>query len=99
MLRSHPRLVSAVRATRNGERAGSGIVIVSSGAASLWSGSVLPGHRGHGIQRALIAERVRIAIARGARVCFSLAEPGGRSARNLVAMGFADVGALRVFTT
>jgi GNAT superfamily N-acetyltransferase len=99
MLRSHPRMVSAVRATRNGEPAGSGIVIVSSGAASLWSGSVLPAHRGHGVQRVLIAERVRIAIARGARVCFSLAEPGGRSARNLVAMGFGDVGPLRVFTT
>jgi len=99
MLRSHPRMAAAVRATRNGEPAGSGIVIVSSGAASLWSGSVLPAHRGHGIQRALIAERVRIAIARGARVCFSLAEPGGRSARNLRAMGFADVGPLRVFTT
>jgi len=99
MLRAHPRVVAAVRATRNGEPAGSGIVIVSRGAASLWSGSVLPAHRGHGIQRALIAERVRIAIARGARACFSLAEPGGRSARNLVAMGFADVGPLRVFTT
>lgn len=99
MLRSHPRTAAAVRATRNGEPAGSGIVIVSSGAASLWSGSVLPAYRGHGIQRALIAERLRIAIARGARVCFSLAEPGGRSARNLVAMGFADVGPLRVFTT
>ncbi|HEY8862450.1 MAG TPA: GNAT family N-acetyltransferase [Candidatus Limnocylindria bacterium] len=99
MLRSHPRMAAAVRATRNGEPAGGGIVIVSSGAASLWSGSVLPAHRGHGIQRALIAERVRIAISRGARVCFSLAEPGGRSARNLKATGFADVGPLRVFIT
>jgi ribosomal protein S18 acetylase RimI-like enzyme len=99
MLRSHPRTTAAVRATRDGEPAGSGIVIVSSGAASLWSGSVLPAHRGHGIQRALIAERVRIAIVRGARVCFSLAEPGGRSARNLVAMGFGDIGPLRVFTS
>jgi hypothetical protein len=60
---------------------------------------VLPEHRGHCLQRALIAERVRIAIARGARVCFSLAEPSGRSARNLAAMGFGDVGPLRVFTT
>ena len=99
MLRSHPRTAVAVRAARSGEPAGSGIVIVSSGAASLWSGSVLPAHRGHGIQRALIAERVRIAIAHGARVCFSLAEPGGRSARNLKAIGFADVGPLLVFTT
>jgi ribosomal protein S18 acetylase RimI-like enzyme len=72
---------------------------VTSGAASLWSGSVLPAHRGHGIQRALIAERVRIAIARGSRACFSLAEPGGRSARNLRAVGFRDLGPLRVFTT
>jgi GNAT superfamily N-acetyltransferase len=98
MLRDHPRTALAVRATRKGEPAGSGIVIVSSGAASLWSGSVLPAHRGHGIQRALIAERVRIAIARGARACFSLAEPGGHSARNLRAVGFRDLGPLRVFT-
>ena len=99
MLRAHPRTAIAVRATRRGEPAGSGIVIVSSGAASLWSGSVLPAHRGHGLQRALIAERVRIAVARGARACFSLAEPDGRSARNLRAMGFRDQGPLRVFTT
>lgn len=99
MLRSHPRTAIAVRATRNGEPAGSGIVIVACGAASLWSGSVLPAHRGHGIQRALIAERVRIAIRRGVRVCLSLAEPDGRSARNLATMGFADMGPLRVFTT
>jgi ribosomal protein S18 acetylase RimI-like enzyme len=98
MLRDHPRTAIAVRATRNDEPAGSGIVIVSSGAASLWSGSVLAAHRGHGIQRALIAERVRIAIARGARACLSLAEPGGRSARNLRALGFKDLGPLRVFT-
>ena len=98
MLRDHPRIAIAVRATRNDEPAGSGIVIVSSGAASLWSGSVLPAHRGHGIQRGLIAERVRIAIARGARASFSLAEPGGRSARNLRAVGFKDLGPLRVFT-
>lgn len=99
MLRDHLRTAVAVRATRDREPAGSGIVIVSSGAASLWSGSVLPAHRGHGIQRALIAERVRIAIARGSRVCFSLAEPAGRSARNLRAVGFHDHGPLRVFTT
>jgi ribosomal protein S18 acetylase RimI-like enzyme len=99
MLRDHPRIAVAVRAIRGREPAGSGIVIVSSGAASLWSGSVLPAHRGHGIQRALIAERVRIAIARGSRACFSLAEPGGRSARNLRAVGFRDLGPLRVFTT
>jgi ribosomal protein S18 acetylase RimI-like enzyme len=98
MLRQHPRIAVAVRATRNGEPAGSGIVIMTAGAASLWSGSVLPAHRGHGLQRAIIAERVRIAIARGARACFSLAEPGGRSARNLRAVGFRDLGPLRVFT-
>ncbi|MCA1657289.1 MAG: hypothetical protein LC713_06225, partial [Actinobacteria bacterium] len=99
MLRSHPRTAVAVRATRGGMPAGSGIVIVSSRAASLWSGSVLPQHRGHGIQRSLIAARVRIALERGARVCFSLAEPDGRSARNLRAIGFRDQGPLRVFTT
>jgi ribosomal protein S18 acetylase RimI-like enzyme len=98
MLRDHPRTAIAVRATRDGDPAGSGIVVLSSGAASLWSGSVLPAHRGHGIQRALIAERVRISIAGGARACFSLAAPGSRSARNLRAMGFGDLGPLRVFS-
>ncbi len=99
MLRSHPRTAVAVRAIHGGVPAGSGIVIVSSRAASLWSGSVLQAHRGHGIQRALIAARVRIALQRGARVCFSLAEPDGLSARNLRAIGFRDLGPLRVFTT
>ena len=98
MLRDHPRAAIAFRATRGGEPAGSGIVVLAAGAGSMWSGSVIPAHRGHGVQRALLVERVRLGLARGARAFCSLAEAGGPSARNLEGCGFRDVGPLRVFT-
>ncbi|HVR89365.1 MAG TPA: hypothetical protein VHG53_07465 [Candidatus Limnocylindria bacterium] len=98
MLRDHPRTAIAVRATRGDDPAASGIIVMTAGAGSLWSGNVLPAHRGQSIQRALIAERVRLGLARGGRAFLSLAEPGGTSARNLGRSGFRDVGPLRVFT-
>ena len=98
MLREHPRTAIALRATRGVDPAGSGILILTAGAGSLWSGNVLAAHRGRGIQRALIVERVRLGLARGARAFLSLAEPGSVSARNLARCGFEDQGALRVFT-
>lgn len=98
MLEDHPRAAIAFRATRDGEPAGSGILVLAAGAGSLWSGSVIPAHRAHGIQRALVVERVRAGVARGARTFLSLAEAGGPSARNLERSGFRDLGPLRVFT-
>ncbi len=54
--------------------------------------AVAPDARGRGIQRALIAERVRLAVERGCNLVGASAEPGGISARNLEAMGLRRIG-------
>jgi ribosomal protein S18 acetylase RimI-like enzyme len=46
-----------------------------SGFASLWGGGTLPGWRGKGIYRALVAYRVRLAAARGYRYVYVDASP------------------------
>ena len=56
----------------------------------LGTGSVLPEHRGQGIQRALLAERIRIGFGRGATRYFAFTE-NPASARNLEALGFRKV--------
>ena len=53
----------------------------------LGTGSVLPEHRGQGIQRALLAERIRIGFGRGANRYFAFTEHPA-SARNLEQLGF-----------
>ena len=54
-----------------------------------WLGgaAVLPHARGQGIQRSLIAERVRFAVERGAEIVMATADPDSPSERNLSAMG------------
>jgi GNAT superfamily N-acetyltransferase len=58
-----------------------------------WLGgaAVLPEARGRGIQRALIAERVRQAADAGSRRVMATASVGSVSARNLDAMGLTQV--------
>ncbi|MDI5968970.1 GNAT family N-acetyltransferase [Streptomyces sp. SL13] len=46
--------------------------------AGLWGGGTVPGHRGRGIYRALIAHRARIAAARGHRYLQVDASPDSR---------------------
>jgi MOSC domain-containing protein YiiM/GNAT superfamily N-acetyltransferase len=53
--------------------------------------AVLPRARGRGIQRALIAERIRLAIERRCTVVSASALVGSPSARNLETMGFHPV--------
>jgi len=53
--------------------------------------AVLPVARGRGIQRALIAERIRLAIERRCTTVTASALVGSASAENLVAMGFRPV--------
>src|SRR5258706_1340975 len=50
--------------------------------------AVLPAARGRGIQRALIAERIRLAMERRCTIVTASALVGSRSARNLAAIGF-----------
>ena len=56
----------------------------------LGTGSVLASHRGRGLQRALLAERIRIGFNRGATRYFAFTE-NPASARNLELLGFRKV--------
>lgn len=56
--------------------------------AALWGTTVLPDHRGVGLQQALMAHRLRVGAAGGARVAFIESQPGIPTARNAVRLGF-----------
>lgn len=55
------------------------------------AGGVRPAFRGIGIQRALIAERARIAAEAGCETVMATADPGSPSSANLERMGFERV--------
>jgi MOSC domain-containing protein YiiM/GNAT superfamily N-acetyltransferase len=57
----------------------------------LATAAVLPAARGRGIQRALIGERIRLAIERRCTTVTASALVGSASARNLEAMGFHPI--------
>ena len=57
----------------------------------LATAAVLPAARGRGIQRALIAERIRLAIERRCTIVAASALVGSASARNLEGMGFRPI--------
>jgi MOSC domain-containing protein YiiM/GNAT superfamily N-acetyltransferase len=59
--------------------------------AWLGAGTVLPEARGRGIQRALIADRARLAAAAGCTRAMATADAGGRSAANLEAVGLPRI--------
>jgi len=63
----------------------------------LRAGSVLPSHRGSGIQRALISHRAAQALRRGADLVGASALEGGASAANLERLGFRQVGTRRSY--
>ena len=72
----------------DGKAAGSALLWLSPGVAGLYSGSVFEAYRGRGIQLALIAERIRLGLARRRRVFTSQTEGDNASAHNLREMGF-----------
>jgi GNAT superfamily N-acetyltransferase len=65
---------------------------ISAGAGWLRGALVTPQARGRGIQRALIAARIRAAIEAGCDLVGAQAEPGETSARNLNALGLRHLG-------
>jgi len=71
-----------------GKAAGSALLWLSPGVAGLYSGSVFESYRGRGIQLALIAERVRLGLARRRKIFTSQTEADDASAHNLRDMGF-----------
>jgi MOSC domain-containing protein YiiM/ribosomal protein S18 acetylase RimI-like enzyme len=85
-------------AEEGGQAVGAGSVTVRRGVAFLRSGGVVPGARGRGIQRALIAARVAHAVDVEEATLLSVdAEPGSVSARNLEAIGFERVGTVKAW--
>lgn len=57
--------------------------------AGLWGGSTLPAWRGRGIYRALVAQRARLACARGAR--YLQVDASDDSRPILLKLGFQSV--------
>ncbi len=81
------RLMLAVEAS-SGRPLGCASLIVRDGIASLGGMSTLPAERGRGVQRTLVAERLRRASAAGCDLAMVSAVVGGASERNLLRLGF-----------
>ena len=75
-------------ASIDGEDAGTGQLVLTDRVAGCYSGSVVERFRGRGIQRAVIAARVREGLARGKRIFISQTDPDSPSGHNLHDLGF-----------
>ena len=75
-------------ASADGEDAGTGQLVLTERVAGCYSGSVIERFRGRGIQKALIAARVRDGLARGKRIFISQTDPDSPSGHNLHDLGF-----------
>ena len=75
----------------DGEVVGGGRSESGDGMTALMGASVLPSHRGRGIQRALMSARIEQAWRRGSRVVTVGSAPGGPTERNAVRLGFRMV--------
>jgi GNAT superfamily N-acetyltransferase len=70
-------------AISDGQAVGCGSLQVASGVAFLGGAATRPGHRGRGVQRALLHHRIALAGQLGCDLVASTALPAGVSARNL----------------
>jgi GNAT superfamily N-acetyltransferase len=88
-LRDHPDTVAMVVAMAGDQPICSARIefLLGSSFASLWGGGTLPGWRGRGIYRALIAYRARLAAARGYRYLYVDASPDSQPI--LARLGFS----------
>lgn len=84
----HHRTI-ALGAWMDGAIVGGGAMELHGEIAALFGLAVLPEHRRRGIQQTLIAERLRLARDRGARVATIGSRPGQGTERNVRRMGFA----------
>jgi len=75
-------------ASADGEDAGTGQLVLTDRIAGCYSGSVIERFRGRGIQKAVIAARVREGLARGKRIFISQTDPDSPSGHNLHDVGF-----------
>jgi GNAT superfamily N-acetyltransferase len=76
------------RDAADGSPLGSASVTIRDGVATLGGMSTLPVHRRRGVQRALVAHRLRLAVERGCDLAVSSTAPANASERNLVRAGF-----------
>jgi GNAT superfamily N-acetyltransferase len=75
-------------ASFEGEDAGTGELVLTELMAGCYSGTVAERFRGRGIQKALIAARVREGLTRGKRIFISQTDPDSPSGHNLRDLGF-----------
>ena len=71
-----------------GEIAGGGALAIHEGLATLFADSTIAAFRGRGLQRELIAARLREAVERGCDLAVASTLPGSTSQRNYERMGF-----------
>ena len=89
---------AAFIASVSGEDAGTGEIVLTDRIAGCYSGTVAERFRGRGIQKALIAARVREGLARGKRIFVSQTDPDSPSGHNLHDLGFRTLFRARWFT-
>lgn len=80
-----------VLASIGGEPAGGGAMAIQDGHAMLFSASTLPRFRRRGVQSALLASRMGIALERGCDLFSVKVEPGSDSERNMRRVGFREL--------
>jgi GNAT superfamily N-acetyltransferase len=80
----------AVVASLYGEACSAGYVDVRGAQATLYAASVLPAFRRRGVQTAMIAERLRLALGRGAEFATITSDPDGPTERNARRLGFVS---------
>ena len=85
-------------ASFGGEDAGTGELVLTDRVAGCYSGTVAERFRGRGIQKALIAARVRAGLERGKRIFISQTDPDSPSGHNLHDLGFRTLYRARWFT-
>lgn len=76
------------RSSADGRVVGAAMLRIDAGFATLGGMSTLPAERSNGVQRALIAHRLRLAAEAGCRYAASVAMAGSGSLRNLLRLGF-----------
>ena len=80
--------VSTFAAVEDQHFLGGGAVAVFDDMADIGMASTLPEHRGKGVQKSLLTERLQFALRAGAEFAAVITEPGSVSDRNIHKIGF-----------
>lgn len=85
---AHMPQVTCFLVKRDGISIGGGEIGIYGGVCDLGLASTLPQWRGHGVQKALLAQRLAYAVAQGCHLATVTTEPGSISQINCEKMGF-----------